>query len=408
MEWEDRDAERELLAQELLELSEAYKEEPVGVGNLTVYLGYAPGVGKTYAMLYDAHLLKKEGIDIVVGYAETHQRPETDVLLEGLEVIEPKIIEYKGLKLKEVNYKKILERKPQIVIIDELPHTNPSGFIEEKRYQSIQKVLDADIDVFTAMNIQHLESLKDLVYQITGVEVREMVPDPFVKSAKEIKLIDLPPKDLLKRLKEGQVYVKDTAQEAVNKFFRIGNLIALRALALRVLAEQLDERLKDYLKKRGFSGPLGFKEKLLVGIYASPYATQLIRATYRLASELGGVEWVALYVETEESENFTQEEKTWLNEAMELTNRLGGRIEVIEGNDVAMEIINYAKRESITKIILAKPRREGAFSGGIYEELILQTEGIDVYLMAPRGKKEILPKEDTDSFWKRILNKLRV
>ncbi|MGC8852793.1 MAG: histidine kinase [Hydrogenobacter sp.] len=390
MDTEDRDIERELLAQELLELSEAYKEEPIGVGNLTVYLGYAPGVGKTYAMLYDAHLLKKEGIDIVVGYAETHQRPETDALLEGLEVIPPKIVEYKGLKLKEVDYESILRRRPQIVIIDELPHTNPPGFSEEKRYQSIKKVLDAGIDVFTAMNIQHLESLKDIVLQITGVEVRETVPDPFVKSAKEIKLIDLPPRDLLKRLKEGKVYVKDMAQEAVNRFFRIGNLIALRTLALRVLAEQLDERLKGYLRQRGFSGPLGLKEKLLVGIYASPYATQLVRATYRLSSELGGVEWIALYVETDRAKNFTEEEKNWLNRAIELTRRLGGRVEVLKGNNVAKEIINYAKREGITKIILGKPRREGAFAGGIYKDLILQTEGIDVYLIAPRDLKQCL------------------
>ncbi|MGC9066736.1 MAG: histidine kinase, partial [Candidatus Ratteibacteria bacterium] len=193
--------------------------------------------------------------------------------------------------------------------IDDLPHTNPPGFHEEERYQSIKKVLNAGIDVFTAMNIQHLESLKDIIYYITGVEVKETVPDLFVKSGKEIKLIDLPPKDLLKRLKEGKVYVKDMAQETVQKFLKIGNLITLKTLALRVLAEQLDEKLKDYLRKRRFLGHLGFKEKLLVGICASPYATQLVRTTYRLASELGGVEWIVFYVEMENSKNFTQEER---------------------------------------------------------------------------------------------------
>ncbi|MGC8966555.1 MAG: histidine kinase [Caldimicrobium sp.] len=379
---------RPLSPEELLELSEVEDEQRVGIGNLTVYLGYAPGVGKTYSMLYDAHLLKEEGTDIVVGYAETHGRPETEALLRGLEIIEPLYFEYKGLKLKEVNYQKIIERKPQIVIIDELPHTNPPGFPEEKRYQSINKVLDAGIDVYTAMNIQHLESLKDIIYQITGVDVKETVPDPFVKSAKEIKLIDLPPKELLKRLKEGKVFVKDMAEEAIVRFFRISNLIALRTLALKVLAEQLDERLKKYLRRRGISGPLGLKEKLLVGIYASPHAAGLIRATYRLASELGGVEWVALYVETEEASNFSEQEKKWLTRAFELVKRLNGKIEIVKGEDVAQELINYAKREGITKIILGKPRKEGQLAGGTYKKLILQTEGIDVYLISPKGKVE--------------------
>ncbi|MGB9667983.1 MAG: histidine kinase [Thermosulfidibacteraceae bacterium] len=397
--------EREVVPEEYLELVEAYEEDEIGVGNLTVYLGYAPGVGKTYSMLYDAHLLKEEGVDIVVGYAETHGRPETEALLEGLEVIEPLIFEYKGLKLREVNYRKILERRPQVVIIDELPHTNPPGFPEEKRYQSIKKILEAGIDVYTAMNIQHLESLKDIIYEITGVDVKETVPDPFVKSAKEMKLIDLPPKDLLKRLKEGKVYVKDMAEEARNRFFKVGNLIALRTLSLKILAEQLDERLKEYLRRRGITAPLGFSEKLLVGVYASPFAAQLIRATYRLASELGGVEWIALYVETEDSKNFTDKEKAWLSRAFEVVKRLGGKIEIVKGDDVADEIINYARAHGITKIILGKPRKEGALAKGIHKKLILQTEGIDVYLIAPRGKLEELQVKGKGGILK-ILSKI--
>ncbi|MEZ0361977.1 MAG: histidine kinase [Hydrogenobacter sp.] len=373
------------LPEELLELIETEAEPQVGRGNFIVYLGYAPGVGKTYSMLYDAHLLVAEGKDVVVGYAETHGRPETEALLKGLEVIPSIVVEYKGLKIKEVDYDRIIERKPQIVIIDELPHTNPPGFPEEKRYQSIQRVLKAGIDVCTAMNVQHLESLKDIVYQICGVEVKETIPDPFIKGAKEIKLIDLPPEELLKRLREGKVYVRDMAEEAIKRFFKLSNLIALRTLALRVLADQLDQTLKEYLRKRGVSGPLGLKEKILVGIYASPYASHLVRKTYGLASELGGVEWVALYVETEKAKSFTEEEKRWLREAMEVTQKLGGRVEVVKGYSVAREIIKYAKKENVTKIILGKPRREGALRSTIYKEIILQTEGIDIYLIAPKG-----------------------
>lgn len=384
------DAEERPKPEELLELIQSTEELEVGKGNLTIYFGYAPGVGKTYSMLYDAHLLLQNGIDIVVGYAETHGRKETEVLCEGLEVIEPVIYEYKGLKLKEVNYEKIIQRKPQVVIIDELPHTNPPGFPEEKRYLSIKKVLEEGIDVYTAMNVQHIESFKDLVYQITGVEVYETVPDPFVKSAKEIKLIDLPPEDLLRRLTEGKVYVKDMAEEAIRRFFRVGNLIALRTLALRVVADQLDQKLKEYFRRRGVSGPLGFKEKILVGVYASPYALQNVRATYRLASELGGVEWIALFVETDRRvEDFTEEERKWLEKALDLSRRLGGKVECVKGKDVAQELIDYAKRENVTKIVLGKPRREGALTGSTYKKLILETEGIDIYLIAPKVKAEL-------------------
>lgn len=394
--------------EELLELVESVEnvEFDVGKGYLTVYFGYAPGVGKTYSMLYDAHLLLEKGIDIVVGYVETHGRAETEALLKDLEIIEPVIYDYKGLKLREVNYEKIIQRKPQIVIIDELPHTNPPGFSEEKRYQSIKRVLQAGIDVFTAMNVQHLESLKDLIYQITGVEVRESVPDPFIKDAKEIKLIDLPPEELLVRLSEGKVYVKDMAEEARRRFFKIGNLIALRTLALRVVADQLDQKLKNYLRRRGITTPLGLKEKILVGVYASPYASQLVRATYRIASELGGVEWIALFVETEKSKDFTEEEKRWLEKALDLARRLGGRVECIKGKNVAQEIISYAKREGITKIVLGKPRREGALTGSIYKNLILETEGIDIYLISSKVKIE-LPKTTEKKCFSKYLNILR-
>ncbi len=371
--------------EELLELAKQ-EENQHKRGDLVIYLGYAPGVGKTYAMLSDAHLLKKEGVDVIVGYAETHGRPETEALLEGLELIEPIIVEYKGLKLKEVNFQKIIERNPELVIIDELFHTNPPGFIHPKRYQDIEDILNRNISVYTAMNIQHIESLNDLIYQITGIVIQETVPDSFIQQAKEIKLVDLTPEELLKRLKEGKVYVKNMAESAVKKYFRLGNLLALRQIALRVAADSVDEKMKNYMKHHAIAGPWAVKEKILVGVFASPYADQLIRAAYRLASEIDA-SWVAVHVETQKNAEFTENEKKWLNKAIELAQHLGGEIVWLKGDDIASEIIDYAKEHNITKIIIGKPLKFGFLRQTIPEKIITRTENIDIYLLSPKEKK---------------------
>lgn len=363
-------------------------------GKLTIYLGYAPGVGKTYAMLYDAHLRKKENIDVVVGYAETHSRQETEKLLEGLEVIDPLIIDYKGLKLKEVNFEKILKRKPQLVVIDELAHTNPPGFKNAKRYQDVEEILNAGINVYTALNVQHIESLNDLVFQITNTAIKETVPDKFIELASEIKLVDLTPEELLKRLNDGKVYVKDMAEAAVKKYFRPGNLLALRQIALRVVADSVDDKMRMYMKQHAIAGPWSVKEKVLVGIFASPYAEQLVRATYRLATELEA-QWIALHIETQKNQIFTEQEKVWLNKAFDLVRSLGGQIVWIKGDDVTTEMVNYAKSQNVTKIVIGKPRKLSIFSPSIPEKLIMQTEFIDIYLVAPKEKKaqEFLKKK---------------
>ena len=363
-------------------------------GKLTIYLGYAPGVGKTYAMLYDAHLRKKDGVDVVVGYAETHNRQETEKLLEGLEVIEPLIVDYKGLKLKEVNFEKILERKPQLVVIDELAHTNPPGFKNAKRYQDVEEILNAGIDVYTALNVQHIESLNDLVFQITNIAIKETVPDKFIELATEIKLVDLTPEELLKRLNDGKVYVKDMAQAAVKKYFRPGNLLALRQIALRVVADSVDDKMRTYMKQHAIAGPWSVKEKVLVGIFASPYAEQLVRATYRFATELEA-QWIAIHIETQKNHDFTEQEEIWLNKAFDLVRSLGGQIVWIKGDDVTTEMVNYAKSQNVTKIVIGKPRKLNIFSPSIPEKLIMQTEFIDVYLVAPKEKKaqEFLKKK---------------
>ncbi|MEM5784788.1 MAG: DUF4118 domain-containing protein [Candidatus Aenigmatarchaeota archaeon] len=372
--------------EELLEIANQEESSAQKKGKLIIYLGYAPGVGKTYTMLSDAHLRKKEGIDTVVGYAETHNRIETEKLLGGLEIIEPLIVDYKGLKLKEVNFEKIIERQPQLVVIDELAHTNPPDFKNAKRYQDVEEILNSGIDVYTAINVQHIESFNDLVYQITGVSVKETVPDKFIEQASEIKLVDLTPEELLKRLKEGKVYVKDMAESAVKKYFRPGNLLALRQIALRVVADSVDDKMRSYMKQHAIAGPWAVKEKVLVGVFASPYAEQLIRATYRFATEIEA-QWIAIHVETQKNQNFTEQEKAWLKRAFNLVKSLGGQIVWIKGDDVTREIVNYAKSQNITKIVIGKPRRFNVFSPTIPEKLITQTEFIDIYLIAPQEKK---------------------
>ncbi|MGC9214078.1 DUF4118 domain-containing protein [Athalassotoga sp.] len=363
--------------EELLEI--ANKEETSKRGKLTIYFGAAPGVGKTYSMLNDAHARKSEGIDVVIGYVETHKRPETEALLEGLEIIPPLIIDYKGIKLQEVDIEKIKERKPQIVLIDELAHSNAPGTKNMKRYQDVEEILNAGIDVYTAMNVQHLESLKDVVFQITNVKVHETVPDKFVMEANEIKLVDLPPEELLKRLQDGKVYVKDMAEQAVNKFFRPGNLLALRQLALRIVADNVDEKMRNYMKAHAIAGPWVTKERVLVGIFASPYAERLVRATYRLATELGA-EWIALHVETEKNQDFSAQENKWLNDALELARSLDGWVAWVKGNDVTREIINYAKSHNVNKIIIGKPKKTGLFHA-ISDRFIFEAKGIDIYMI---------------------------
>lgn len=224
-------------------------------GKLTIYFGAAPGVGKTYAMLSDARLQKQEGVDVVVGYVETHGRPETEVLLEGLEIIPPLIVEYMGMQLKELDLEKVFARKPKLVLVDELAHTDAPGLRNAKRYQDVEEILNAGIDVYTTMNVQHIESLNDIVYQITYIRMRETVPDTVIEAADEIKLIDLPPEELIKRLHEGKVYVKDMAKTAVDKYFRPGNLMALRQLSLRTVAGSVDEKMRSYMQAHAIAGP---------------------------------------------------------------------------------------------------------------------------------------------------------
>jgi two-component system sensor histidine kinase KdpD len=360
-------------------------------GKLTIYFGSAPGVGKTYAMLSDARLRKQEGVDVVVGYVETHGRPETDALLEGFEILPPLVIKYMGIPLKEVHLGRVLMRKPKLVLVDELAHTDAPGLRNAKRYQDVEEILNAGINVYTTMNVQHVESLNDIIYQITDIRVRETVPDTLIEAADEIKLVDLPPEELLKRLHEGKVYVKDMADSAVQKFFRPGNLLALRQLALRAVAGSVDDKMRSYMRAHAIAGPWSATDRVLVGVFASPYAEKLIRAAFRLANDIDA-EWIAFYVETERHKTLSEKEKEWLNKAMDLAKQLGARLVWMKGSDVAEEMANYAQNSNVTKIVIGKPRRFRLFQS-IPRKLLTRTPSIDIYLMDARVDPRLLPRK---------------
>jgi len=366
-------------------------------GKLTIYLGAAPGVGKTYAMLNDARQILHHGVDVVAGYIEAHGRTETEDLLEGMEILPPQEISYKGMKLKELNLEAALKRRPQLILVDEMAHTNAPGAQHAKRFQDIEELLNAGIDVFTTLNVQHLESLNDIVYQILFIHVKETVPDTLIKSAYEIKLIDLPPEELLKRLDEGKVYVKNIVGLAVDKFFRPGNLMALRQMALRVVANTVDKEMVSYMKAHAIAGPWPAQERILVGVLASPSAEMLVRSAFRLANEKGA-EWIALHVETQDTPNYSPREKEWLKKAMELAGKLGARLVWQKGDEVAEEIADYAQKNNVTMLVMGKPRKFGR-NKSLTQKLVERTPKIDIYLfdnsdqnITPQPRKLVLKR----------------
>ncbi|NJN98464.1 MAG: sensor histidine kinase KdpD [Anaerolineales bacterium] len=291
-------------------------------GKLKIFLGYVAGVGKTYAMLGAAHQRQAEGVDVVAGYVETHGRIETEEMVAGLKVIPRQQVEYRGVTLPEMDVDAVLARRPQLVLVDEFAHTNAPGSRHPKRYQDVEELLAAGIDVYTTLNIQHLESLNDVVAQITGVTVRETVPDRLLDEVNEIELIDLPPAELLQRLEEGKVYVPDQAARAMQKFFRPGNLTALREMALRRAAERVDDQMRTYMQTRAIPGPWPAGDRLLVCVSPSPLSERLVRAGRRLADPLDA-EWVAMYVETPGHAQLSAAERDRVSRTLRLAEELG-------------------------------------------------------------------------------------
>lgn len=353
-------------------------------GRLKIFLGYAAGVGKTYTMLEAAHERKAEGVDVVVAYVETHGRPETEALLQDLEVIACGQVEYRGRLLPEMDVDAVLARRPQLALVDELAHTNAPGSRHPKRYQDVKELLAAGIDVYTTLNVQHLESLNDVVAQITGVVVRETIPDRVVDDATEIELTDLPPDELLQRLKEGKVYVPEQAARAIEKFFRMGNLTALRELVMRRAAERVDEQMRAYMQTRAIPGPWAAKERLLVCVGPSPFSERLVRAGRRLADELDA-EWFAVYVETSDHYRLPQSQKDLLSRALRLAEELGGKAVTLPGHSIAEAVLDYARKQNVTKIVAGKPiqpRWRELLRGSVVDQIIRHSGLIDVYVIS--------------------------
>ena len=364
-------------------------EKKAHEGQLTVYLGYAPGVGKTYSMLQDALQRLREGKDVVSGYIETHDRPETTALASNFEIIPPISIQHQGLSLKEMDLDAIIRRHPQIILVDELAHTNAPGSRHVKRYQDVEELLQAGIAVYTTVNIQHIESQNDVVAQIIGIRVSEIVPDKFFFDADEIRLIDVTPEELEIRLKSGKIYLKDMAEAAVQSFFRTGNLLALRQLALRYMAMYTDQQMTDYMKMRAIPGPWPAVERILVCIRPGPTAEPMVRAAYRLANRFDA-DWIVLSVDIDDERALSSQEHIWLNQALETGRRLDGRIVRYRGNDISEEITRIARRNNVSMIMLGKPHGINVLFSPVYR-VIRQSQGIDVYLYEPKGNNVYIP-----------------
>src|SRR5437016_408168 len=357
-------------------------------GRLKLFFGAAAGVGKTFAMLEAARELETAGMDVVVGYVETHGRAETEALLDGLEILPPRLAPYRGTALKEFDLDAALARHPTIIVVDELAHSNVEGSRHAKRWQDVMELLDAGINVYTAVNVQHLESLNDLVAKITGVVVRETIPDSVFDRADEIELVDLPPDELIHRLQEGKVYLPEQAQEAMRSFFRKGNLIALRELALRRTAERVDAQMQAYMRDHAIPKTWPVAERVLVCISPSPAAGQLVRAGRRLATRLGA-EWIVAYVETPASARLSQADRDRVVQTLRLAEQLGAETATLSGPTMSEEILTYARARNVSKIVIGKPVRslwKRMLFGSIADALVRGSGDIDIYVVS--GDKE--------------------
>ena len=367
-------------------LLEAARRETDRSGRLKIFVGAAPGVGKTYEMLQSAHARLKAGTDVVVGVVETHGRVETEALLKGLEVVPRKRLTYRDQDIEEMDLDALIARRPQIALVDELAHTNAPGSRHPKRYLDVEELLSRGIDVYTAVNIQHIESLNDVVAQITHVRVRETVPDSVFDRAAAIELIDLTPDDLIQRLKEGKVYVPKQAERALEHYFSPGNLTALRELALRRTAERVDEQLLTHMQANAIAGPWAAGERILVCLSEDPRAAGLVRYTKRLADRLHAP-WTAISIETRRSLQLTDEQRDRLSDTLRLAEALGGEALTIPGvgRRIADDVINFAQGNNVTQIIIGKSTRSRWFEmtrGSVVHDLVRRAGNISVNVIA--------------------------
>lgn len=364
----------------LKRIQEEEKQEKTG--KLKIYLGASPGVGKTYTMLEEALDKRSHGLDVVIGVIETHGRREIETLLKSFEIIPKQSLEYHGQTLYELDLDAILKRNPALVLIDEMAHTNVPGLRHTKRWQDIKELLDRGINVDTTLNVQHIESLNDVVSQIIHVHVKETVPDSMLELASTIELVDLPPEDLLKRLQEGKVYFPAQAEIAKNHFFLKGNLIALRELALRVTAERVSKQVLSYRQGLGIRYIWPTKEKLLVCISHKSSSGKLIRVARRLANRLGA-EWIAVHVQTPYVP-LSEEQKNNAIHHLRLAEKLGGQTCILTGPDIVNEIMTFAHEQNVTEIVIWKhirPRWKEFFSRSLADDIVRKSGEIDIYVV---------------------------
>ena len=367
-------------------------------GHLKILLGAAAGVGKTYKMLEEAQQLKKNCVDVVVALVETHGRTETEVLLEGLEVIPRCRLDRGGLEIEEMDLDAVLARHPAIALVDELAHTNAPDLRHAKRYQDVEELLGAGISVYTTLNIQHIESLNDIVFQITGVRVRETLPDRIIELADEIEVVDLTPEDLLQRLKDGKVYVPAQAEQAVQRFFRKGNLLGLREIALRYAARMVDEDMRSYMERHGILGPWPAGSRLLVCINASILSERLIRIGQRMAADQDA-EWFAVYVESPQETSSTQAARDQLAHNLTLAREMGAKVQVLSAQNIAEEVIAFSREHNITVVIVGLPRRRlwnKWLRGSVVNDIIKQSGQIHV-LVIGGAQADMAKQETTDA-----------
>src|SRR6267378_3764150 len=359
-----------------------------GRARLRVYIGAAPGVGKTYQMLEDAHELKRQGLDVVVGFVETHGRAETQAMIRDLEQVPLRHIEYRGVTLREMDADAILARRPAIAVVDELAHTNAPGSANQKRYEDVLALLDAGINVITAVNIQHIESLNDVVASTTGVRVRETVPDWVLKRADEVVNVDVSVETLRARLRQGKIYDPAKIEQALGNFFRKGNLTALRELALRQLASDQAGKAQEYRTREGLAGPV-IPEKVMVAMASRGSARNLLRVGSRIAGRLA-TDWFAVYVETpkEEPGRIKPDDHVALQDNIRFAQQLGARVVKLKGSRVADLLVEFAKREGITHVIFGQSHRsrwELVMHGSIVDRFLRDVRDATVQIVPMRS-----------------------
>jgi two-component system sensor histidine kinase KdpD len=365
-------------------------------GKLKIFFGYAAGVGKTYAMLEAAQRERAGGIDVVVGYVETHGRADTESLLHGLEVVPTRQVPYRGVSLREFDIDAALARRPTLILVDELAHSNAEGSRHAKRWQDIDELLEAGISVYTTLNVQHVESLNDVIAQITGVIVRETLPDTILEQADDIELVDLTPEELIDRLREGKVYVTQQAERALQHFFQKGNLLALRELSLRQVAQRLSKDVEAARQEKAVQGPWPTNERLLVCVGPSPTSAKLIRTAKRMAAAFGA-EWLVVAIETRDA-NLRSEARHKVAHHLRLAEQLGAEIHTLVGDNVAGAILDYACSRNVTKIVVGKtalPWWRRIFGGTVVDRLLERSGDIDVYVIRGGPEQAPTPKETT-------------